>query len=92
MRWRTLINIEDDCRPSNVNYYPPLASIEMEMEHIITCNDEDNNIIDDGDDDDDNDQEMRIPFLQHWLAMINDDDSGFHSIDDDDVDDNVFYN
>ncbi|KAK0087573.1 hypothetical protein PV326_005147 [Microctonus aethiopoides] len=81
------INIEDDCRPENINYYPSLAPIETEMEWIIICRNEDeNNNINDNNtiNIDDNDNTIDI--------KDDDDDSGFHSIDDGNDDDDVFYN
>ncbi|KAK0177100.1 hypothetical protein PV328_001179 [Microctonus aethiopoides] len=31
--WFKIINIEGDSRPENVNYYPPLAPVETEMNY-----------------------------------------------------------
>lgn len=58
--WFKKINIEGDCHPWNVDYYPPLASIEMEMECIIVCNDSYNKDDDDDNDDDDDDDDNWI--------------------------------
>ncbi|KAK0080816.1 hypothetical protein PV326_007981 [Microctonus aethiopoides] len=68
----------------------------IDDDNTINIDDDDNTIdiidiaADDDDDTDDDDKEMRALFIQNWIAMMNDEDSGFHSIDDDDVDDDVF--
>ncbi|KAK0070860.1 hypothetical protein PV326_001995 [Microctonus aethiopoides] len=80
MWWFRRIQVEDDPRPPTVNYYPPLASLELEEEwRLVRGVDYDiNNIIDDDNDDD-----------TINIEDIDDDDTININIDDDDDDDDI---
>ncbi|KAK0171415.1 hypothetical protein PV327_011362 [Microctonus hyperodae] len=96
MYWMRRIRIEDDRRPSTVNYYPRLAPIgrEMQWSLIIAYENVDNDVSTDDEDNDVDDVVMR-EYDENWAAEVDEGSEGSFDIGTcmlyyDDNDDDIF--